>query len=222
MIDTALQMLLVITPDWLHVEGTLYRYQRSSPQENWNLVAKPIPIVVGKNGMVWGKHAERDLENWKREGDGKSPAGIFSLGPVFGDRAHQEIAMKMPFLPITADLEWVDDPHSQYYNQYVHASTITDRDWTSSELMAEIGYIYSIGVFVGHNIDPVEPGLGSCIFLHLWRNSKSGTGGCTAMEEEHLKEIVSWLDQSSQPCLVQLPYHEYASKKSHWKLPAIL
>lgn len=211
MIDTALQLLLVLTSDWHHVEGTLYRYQRSSPQENWSLVATPIPIVVGKNGMVWEK----------REGDGKSPAGIFSLGPVFGAPAYQEVAMKMPFLPITADLEWVDDPHSQYYNQYVYTSTITDRDWTSSELMAEIGPIYSIGVFVGHNIDPVEPGMGSCIFLHLWRNSKSGTGGCTAMEEEHLKEIVSWLDQASQPCLVQLPIHEYVNKKREWNLPAL-
>ncbi len=106
--------LLVLTPDWHHVEGTLYRYQRSSLQENWGLVAKPIPIVVGKNGMVWEK----------REGDGKSPAGIFSLGPVFGVPAYQEVVMKMPYWPITADLEWVDDPNSQYYNQYVHTSTI--------------------------------------------------------------------------------------------------
>src|ERR1700678_2951491 len=48
------QMIVVTTPDWNTVEGTLQRYQRGSPQEAWHPVGEPIAIVVGKNGMGWG------------------------------------------------------------------------------------------------------------------------------------------------------------------------
>ena len=48
------QMIVVTTPDWNAVEGTLQRYQRGTPQEAWRPAAGGIAIVVGKNGMGWG------------------------------------------------------------------------------------------------------------------------------------------------------------------------
>lgn len=208
----ALQLLVVLTPDWNAKDGTLCRYERTSCSSKWELVAQPISVNIGKNGMAWGRglHDPSNLPGpIKKEGDGKTPAGIFSLGTVFGDTAHQGFAKKMPFLLIDEHLECVDDPGSIYYNQFVHRPSIQNCDWKSSEKMAEIGRLYNIGIVVQHNTDPIEPAMGSCIFMHLWNETKSGTAGCTAMEEKCLNEIVSWLDSSKKPCILQCPLEAF-------------
>lgn len=217
-LPTALQVLLVLTPDWNSVQGVLYRYERPSLQSNWQLAAgSPVPINVGQGGMAWGNGSQEQPQ--KIEGDKKAPAGIFSLGPVFGDRDHRAQAQNMPFLLIDKDLECVDDPSSIHYNQFVDANTVI-RDWKSSEKMQEIGFLYALGIVVGHNTSRVI-GRGSCIFMHIWRDKEKGSHGCTVMEEKHLSEIVSWLNMKKNPCLVQLPLAEYASKKKEWQLPEI-
>jgi L,D-peptidoglycan transpeptidase YkuD (ErfK/YbiS/YcfS/YnhG family) len=81
---------------------------------------------------------------------------------------------------------------------------------------------YREGVVVGYNgsMMPV-PGYGSCIFLHIWDESKEGTSGCTAMQSDNLGELVRWLDSSKYPVLIQLPEAEYKRIKNewHWPLP---
>jgi len=225
MIDLGLQLLIVISPSWDTIEGTLYRYERSSAQESWESVGSPIAIVLGKTGMAWGRglHTLSDVHGKvKKEGDGKSPAGVFTLGSAFGDEPHRIFAQKIPFLPITEDLECVDDPDSLYYNQFVTAASPRERDWKSSEKMQEIGPLYAIGLVIDHNTAPIERGMGSAVFMHIWRNAASGTGGCTAMAEEDLNELISWLDAEKHPLLVQLPLIEYDQKKDLWKLPELI
>jgi D-alanyl-D-alanine dipeptidase len=218
----ALQLVVVVTPDWNAREGTLYRYERSSTTDKWHLLDSSVTIHLGKNGMAWGRglHVGDEVSGeQKREGDGKSPAGIFSLGPVFGDAEHQMYAKKMPFLEVTEDLECVDDPASSFYNQFVTSRSNIPRDWKSSEQMKQIGLVYALGVVIAHNVDPIEPGMGSCIFMHIWGATQVGTPGCTVMEESDLIPIISWLDETKHPCLVQLPIEEYKNKKEAWGLP---
>jgi L,D-peptidoglycan transpeptidase YkuD (ErfK/YbiS/YcfS/YnhG family) len=215
------QLLVVVSSDWNAVDATLYRFQRTSMGE-WERVAPSIPVVLGRQGMGWGRGLF-DLKDekgaHKKESDGKSPAGLFLLGPAFGDPLHQPSAKQMPFLPITDDLECVDDPHSAYYNQFIHASSIQNRDWNSSEKMKEVGFLYAIGLVVHHNLDPVQAGMGSAIFMHIWREKGKGTAGCTAMEADHMREILEWLDSNHHPCIVQLPIEEYMHRKLQWGLP---
>lgn len=194
----------------------LYRFERTSV--TWKSFPS-IPVMLGKKGLAWGRGKHLLSEGpQKTEGDLKSPAGIFSLGPVFGSSSHRKYACKMPFLLIVQDLECVDDPHSRYYNRFVHAYSVPDRDWKSSEKMAEIGFLYSLGVVIENNTHPIEAGSGSCIFMHI-SDMQKGTAGCTAMEEKDLIEVVSWLDEKKKPILVQLAEEEYAKKQRIWDLP---
>jgi len=65
-----------------------------------------------------------------------------------------------------------------------------------------------------------EPGRGSCIFAHLWRQSGEATAGCTAMEPERMSALLGWLDPAAHPLFVLLPEAEYRRLQQHWGLPA--
>jgi len=219
-LSSVLQLLVVTSTDWNAKNGNLCRYQRSADILEWELCGQPIDVSLGKNGLAWGRghHLIQDGLQ-KREGDGKSPAGLFSIGDAFGDARHQKYAKNIPFLLITDDLECVDDPDSQYYNQIIRRNSIDNLDWKSSEKMKDIGPLYDIGLIIEHNIDPVESGMGSAIFMHIWRARGEGTHGCTAMQESDLNALVSWLDFKQDPYLIQLPIEEYRNKKAEWGLP---
>ena len=207
MIDIPLetkQIILVTTPSWESCQGKLYQYERSSTGE-WVLQKPSIPVVVGKNGMAWGLGLHTNPAGpVKREGDGKSPSGVFTLGPAFG---HHPFQTKMDFFSLNSDIEAVDDPSSRYYNQIVDRQKISAIDWTSSEKMGEIS-LYELGLVIHHNWETPVPGAGSAIFMHLWRDEVSGTAGCTAMSHQNLSELLQWLDPQKKPLLIQVPQHE--------------
>jgi L,D-peptidoglycan transpeptidase YkuD (ErfK/YbiS/YcfS/YnhG family) len=150
----------------------------------------------------------------KVEGDGKSPAGIFSLGSAFGFAPR---SLKVDYLLLDAYTEAVDDPLSSHYNQIVNTTEVFP-DWRSSEKMGEEP-LYEIGMVVHHNFPYPQRGAGSAIFLHIWRNKDEGTAGCTAMSRQDLEAILSWLDKGKNPLLVQLPLPTYREVQSKWDLP---
>ena len=81
---------------------------------------------------------------------------------------------------------------------------------------------YKYGVVIDYNLSNTEAGKGSCIFLHIWRSAKDGTLGCTAVEENVMKGILSWLDISHKPILVQAPENEYNELKKRYFLPWVV
>ncbi len=213
------QLVLVLTSDWDAVDGSLRRFERPSVGSPWKPVGAVVPVVVGKNGMGWD--AKLPLEPAgvpvKREGDTKSPAGVFRLGKAFGRSSEELEGVRLPHLPLGDDLECVDDAHSPHYNQLVRRKEVSQPDWTSSEKMWQ-ERLYKRGVVVEYNT-PARPAAGSCIFLHIWNGPHRGTAGCTAMEEANLIEVMKWLDQSRNPVLVQLPKAGYERLKTVWQLP---
>ena len=100
------QMIVVTTSDWNTVEGKLQRYQRGTPHEAWRPVGEPIAIVVGQKGMGWGigvlatddPKVRLPSDPVKKEGDGRSPAGVFALGTAFGDASQPLPGLKTPYL----------------------------------------------------------------------------------------------------------------------------
>lgn len=217
-LNNHLQALVVTTPDWNSIEGTARLFERSDELVPWKLVHDPIQVVVGKSGLAWGigLHPPQNHPAVKREGDGKSPAGIFSIGPAFGF-AHST-NVQLDYLPLTSTTEAVDDPASIYYNQIVDTKEISP-DWKSSEKMSSTP-LYRVGFVINHNFPHPKPHAGSAIFFHLWRSSHSGTAGCTATSYDHLSTILSWLDKTKKPVLVQLPLPTYRELQTSWNLPA--
>ncbi len=225
---TPTQMIVVTTPDWSTVAGQLQRYQRTRPGKHWKAVGAPVTIVVGKTGMGWGaglvptgNPAIRSPKDpLKREGDGKSPAGVFRLIAAFGYSSQPLQSLKLPYTPLTPTVECVDDLTSRYYNRIVDRATVTP-DWNSSERMASEGEAYLWGAVIDHNADPIVPGVGSCVFMHIWAGPGQGTAGCTAMPQQQLEPILTWLDPAASPILVQLPQAQYKKLRKPWHLPKL-
>jgi D-alanyl-D-alanine dipeptidase len=221
--ETTTQLVVVLCDSETATTGICQTLEKVD--DEWQTKMLPFPVVIGKNGLGWGRGLHppvRDGMPEKREGDGKSPAGVFQLSAVFGVLPLDSLMpLAMPYVHITELLECIDDVKSNYYNQLVDNDTVAAVDWNSSEKMLQIGEPYALGVFVDHNVAPPIAGAGSCIFLHIWKNASSSTVGCTAMSDEKLVELVGWLDRSTQPLLIQLTRKQYRKLLYQWNLPTI-
>ncbi|MEM9681989.1 MAG: L,D-transpeptidase family protein, partial [Pseudomonadota bacterium] len=52
-------------------------------------------------------------------------------------------------------------------------------------------HVYDVIVVLGHNDDPVVPGLGSAVFMHVARPGYAPTEGCVALELDDLRSILA-------------------------------
>jgi zinc D-Ala-D-Ala dipeptidase len=216
------QLIVVTTPDWGAVRGTLRRFERKGARGRWARAGSDVAVVVGRSGLGWGvglAKADPDGGPSKREGDGKAPAGVFELGSAFGF-APAAAWLRLSYRPLTPSVECVDDTASSRYNLIVDRGAAGAVDWNSSERMRSVeGYRW--GLVVEHNAAPPVAGMGSCIFLHIWAGPDRGTAGCTAMEEASLEGLLRWLDPRKRPLLVQLPEGQYARLRAAWRLPEL-
>ncbi len=147
-----------------------------------SLFTHPVAAVIGKNGLA--------IKNTKKEGDLKTPTGFYPLQWAFGT---EPLALKMDFRFISVDDKFIDDPNDPLYNSWVDGPTSAH----SYELMMHP--LYKMGAVINYNMNPVKPGAGSAIFMHIWRSSKEGTAGCIALNETHLLQILHWLDKKQKP-----------------------
>jgi L,D-peptidoglycan transpeptidase YkuD (ErfK/YbiS/YcfS/YnhG family) len=123
----------------------------------------------------------------KREGDGASPAGVWPIRRVLyrPDRGPPP-ATAFELAPISREDGWCDAPKDPAYNRPVRLPYPA----SAEHMWLESG-VYDIVVILGHNDDPVVPGMGSCIFLHLSRPDYSPTEGCVAVPRAELEELLS-------------------------------
>lgn len=123
----------------------------------------------------------------KREGDGATPVGRFPLRRVLwrADRLSRPVT-GLPVRAIEPDDGWCDDPADPAYNRPVR------RPYAASHeaLWREDG-VYDVIVVMGHNDDPVMPGLGSAVFFHVARPDRSPTEGCVALPLDELLRVLA-------------------------------
>lgn len=218
------QVVLVTTADWNAPHGELRRFVRKSG-EAWRPVGEPCRVTIGRSGCGWGlgEHPPQDGEPIKREGDGRSPAGVFRIGPAFGRADH--IDTRLIYLPLDRGHWCIDVPDSPHYNEIVHEDVVgVDAVAGSTEPMRRDIHLsddqYRIGFAIGHN--PARtPGAGSCIFTHLWKADGVPTAGCVGMDEAQLRELLAWLDEAADARLVLLPKKEYGRLLETWRLPDV-
>ena len=212
------QLVTVVSDAWSATRGVLRRYERE-PGRAFRLVGKPVRVVIGRAGLGWGDglHGAAAPEGRagpvKREGDGRSPAGAFTLGRLYGYAA-QAPGSALPYTQAGAALRCVDDARSQYYNQILDEAP----GWRSAEHMRRDDDLYELALVIEHNRAPVVPDHGSCIFLHVWQDATTPVTGCTAMDKADLRELTSWL-RPNAAVLVALPASEYKVLQRAWGLP---
>jgi L,D-peptidoglycan transpeptidase YkuD (ErfK/YbiS/YcfS/YnhG family) len=100
------QCLVVVTPSWLSSTGQLTAFERDQDSPNWLQRGQKILVVLGQNGLGWGRGLApvQGLRGpVKREGDQRSPAGVFRLSSAFGYAAGAETSfVKLPYLALTS------------------------------------------------------------------------------------------------------------------------
>lgn len=158
----------------------------------WREAISPIDAVIGRNGFA--------PTGEKREGDGRTPSGIYRLGTAFGYAP--SIATKMPYRQSLADDLWVDDPAAPDYNRWVKQS---ETRAASYEKMRRDDDLYKYGLVIEYNTRKVIENYGSAIFLHVWAGSGSTTAGCVAVSEEDILKILAWLDPVQNPVIFLNP-----------------
>ena len=197
--------VLYVTATNDHSTAAELRMLQRSPAHAWQSSGAAIPVRIGRNGMAWGhgEFALTALAGWrmKKEGDGCAPAGVFRITQAFGTEP-QPAWINLPYLHCTAHHWGIDDVRSQHYNQIVDDRAVAC-DWSGPETMVPGSGCYKLGAVIAHNPHH-KPGLGSCIFMHLWLGENVPTAGCTAMSEANLRKVLTWLDPAANPCLVQL------------------
>ena len=130
----------------------------------------------------------------KREGDHASPAGTFPL--LYGFYRPDRVAWPKTDLPMTGlrpNFGWCDAPDDPHYN-----TLVTLPYPASAELLWRDDGLYDVIVVIGYNSDPVVPGKGSAIFLHVARPDFSGTEGCIAIERTELLALLGLLGPGSK------------------------
>ena len=200
--DTSRQLIVVTTQGWNDDHGVLQRYEKTG--SIWHKTGAPIPVKLGRNGLGWGiglHRAPKHARYIKKEGDGRSPAGIFALKQAFG---YAPFGVRYPYRVYKESDHCVDDVRSRYYNSIVDSTRVTP-DYRSFEHMKFPKDYYRYGIVVDHNhfgSQKAVRGAGSCIFLHI---KDKPTAGCTVMKETQIKTVIRWLDPEKRPLLLQGP-----------------
>ena len=189
--DDSRQILLVKDDRFLFLTSQKV-YALEKQNGAWHQALSPMKAVVGRNGFA--------PRGEKREGDGRTPSGPYRLGTAFGYAP--SAPTRMPYRQALPDDLWVDDPAAPNYNRWVRQSEVQA---TSYEKMKRDDDLYKYGIVIEYNMDPVVPGHGSAIFLHIWAGESSTTAGCVAVSEEDMLKILGWLDPAASPVIVINP-----------------
>ena len=157
-----------------------------------------MDIVVthdAKNGAVvdWGAGPRRcavgrgGIAAKLREGDGITPVGRFALRKVLyrPDRVTPPRTM-LSLAQITETDGWCDDPADALYNRQV------ERPYPGRcETLWREDALYNVVAIIGFNDEPVVPGKGSAIFLHIAQPDYGPTEGCIALSFSDLLEALN-------------------------------
>ena len=142
--------------------------------------------AIGKGGKIKNK----------KEGDKKTPIGIFSLGSLYyrSDRKDKP-ETKLKCKKIRKNMGWCDDPSSKkYYNKLIK---INKRTKLSFEKLFQKNSMYDYMIPINYNTKKRELGKGSAIFLHLTKNFKK-TLGCIALNDKDFLILAKIIDKNTK------------------------
>ena len=160
-------------------EALVSLYQKTS--SGWDCLLS-CPGYVGREGI--GKI---------KEGDEKTPVGIFSLTSAFGIKDNP--GARMDYVKIHPNLYWCGDEHA--YNRLIDIRE-TPHECLGEHLI-EFAPHYHYGFFTDFNRECVY-GRGSAIFFHC-SGPKPYTGGCVAVAEENMVFLLQRTEPGAKLCI---------------------
>ena len=221
------QVILGIADGWDSSHVTLSLVEKNAAGQ-WERKLGPVPGRLGRAGLVWGLglHANPRRATTKKEGDGRSPAGVFAIGGLWTTtKTPVKHHAHIPEVRVGPNDLWVSDPATpKLYNRYIRLNHPAATPWEIKEQMRQTDYAHSIKLLICHNTAettgrPVV-GAGSSIFFHIWRREgEAPTAGCTAMAEPQLRAFIARLNPARKPVYILLPRSEYARLRTEWRLP---
>ena len=168
---------------------------------SWHMVMT-TPGFVGRNGV--GK---------TREGDARTPVGVFHFNRAFG--IADDPGCAIPYVKVDNDIYWSGDPREGYrYNELVSLKDLPGLDLESGDSEHIIDYIYQYQycLNISYN-EEGTPGLGSAIFLHCFGPVKPYTGGCVAIPESNMRFVMQHIDADT---VVVINTYETLSGGADW------
>ena len=155
-----------------HAELTIYQAKNGKYESIFT-----CPALVGKNGP--GKQSE---------GDTKTPLGTWEIGEAYGIK--DDPGCLVPFTKITDDMYWcATGSNGKKYNTLLYKSQDPDNDYSEDEHLMDYPIRYAYLLDLGYN-KAGAPYAGNAIFLHCWKEPDYPTGGCVAVSEESMVQIL--------------------------------
>ena len=222
-IPASCRAVLVAQPEsWDSQSSLLQLYRRATSTSPWSSTEAPIQVHLGRRGLAWGRGLHPNQPGiQKKEGDKKSPAGLFELGSILYGYDTQAGLPHWRYRQVTDRDLWIEDPSSPLYNRHLILSP--HQPFPPGELyhlMRQSDPAHALKLFIRHNAPPnALPGAGSAIFFHLCRGPLSVTTGCTSMEESDLRQLLQNFNPTDEPVYVLLPKDDYSRLQQTWGLP---
>ncbi|MDP9195845.1 MAG: L,D-transpeptidase family protein [Pseudomonadota bacterium] len=153
-----------------------------------DIVVRSEGVILWPGGQTSCVLGRSGVRMDKREGDGATPVGLFPLRRVLyrPDRLPPPVTQGLPVQALKPEDSWCDDPAHPLYNQPVRLPFSA-----SHESLWREDHVYDVIVVLGHNDDPIVPGAGSAIFMHLVRPDRTPTAGCVALALDDLLALLS-------------------------------
>lgn len=179
------QLITVEASRWRTTSASLRLWRRDG--DCWARAAGPWTARVGWNG----------ISRSRREGDGTTPAGVFTIGSVmYGNAGNPGVRYRYRRL-VCGDW-WNEDPRSPTYNSFQHVRCGTQPPFrTTTPGLWQERRAYRHFAVVEFNMRPVVPGRGSGIFLHA--KTGNSTNGCVSLPAEKLVTALRWLRPADRP-----------------------
>ena len=179
------QQMLIVSAFSNEATGAWISLHEKQDDGSWHMVMT-TPGYIGKNGL--GK---------TKEGDAKTPTGVFHFNRAFG--IADDPGCAIPYVKVDEDTYWSGDPREGFhYNELVSLKDLPDLDVASGDSEHIIDYIYHYQycLNISYN-EEGTPGLGSAIFLHCFGPAKPFTGGCVAIPQDYMKFVMQRVNEDT-------------------------
>ena len=222
-VQDARQLVLVTAPDALADKGTLRRFARTGPGAPWVEAGQPVPCRLGRKGLGLGRGLAPVLPGGpvKREGDGRTPAGLFPIPAAFGYASAEDAAkagVRLPYVAVSDRTSCVTDAGSPLFGKVVGPGERPEGGVRQDRMVRDDG-ANAWGVVIGHNAGAADPQAGTCIFLNVRPAGGPATGGSVGIPAEAASALAAWLDPAARPVVAVVPEAEARTLGVSWGLP---